>query len=52
MTKPLLWEAQASSLANILEMSAAMQTISHATADNKEAIAAFVEKRSPVFTGE
>jgi enoyl-CoA hydratase/carnithine racemase len=52
MTKRLLREGQTASLANILEMSAAMQSLAHATLDNQEAINAFLEKRAPVFTGE
>lgn len=52
MTKRLLREGQTSGLANILEMSAAMQSLAHATRDNDEAIDAFIEKRSPVFRGE
>lgn len=52
MTKRLLREGQTSGLANILEMSAAMQSLAHATKDNDEAIDAFIEKRSPVFRGE
>jgi enoyl-CoA hydratase/carnithine racemase len=51
MTKRLLREGQTASLGNILEMSAAMQSLAHATEDNKEAINAFLEKRAPVFTG-
>lgn len=52
MTKRLLREGQTAGLANILEMSAAMQSLAHATRDNDEAIDAFIEKRSPVFRGE
>ncbi|TNE38356.1 MAG: crotonase/enoyl-CoA hydratase family protein [Sphingomonadales bacterium] len=52
MSKRLLREAQMSSLATILEMSAAFQALAHATADNQEAIDAFVERRTPVFRGE
>ena len=52
MTKRLLREAQNASLANILEMSAAMQALAHATADNQEAIDAFIERRKPAFKGE
>ena len=52
MTKRLLREAQAKDLANILELSAAMQSLAHATRDNDEAINAFIERRSPVFSGE
>ena len=52
LTKRLLREAQHSRMSDILELSAAYQAIVHETADNREAINAFVEKRSPVFTGE
>ncbi len=51
-TKKLLREGQTATLAALLEMSAAMQALAHATRDNDEAIDAFLEKRSPVFTGE
>ena len=52
LTKRLLREAQHSRMSDILELSAAYQAIVHETADNREAINAFVEKREPVFTGE
>lgn len=52
MTKRLMREGQTATLANILEMSAAMQSLAHATRDNDEAIDAFLEKRAPRFTGE
>ena len=52
MAKRLLREAQTADLKNILEMSAAMQALAHVTKDNDEAINAFIEKRSPQFTGE
>ncbi|MEE9434757.1 MAG: crotonase/enoyl-CoA hydratase family protein [Sphingorhabdus sp.] len=52
MTKRLLREGQTADLKNILEMSAAMQALAHATKDNEEAINAFLEKRKPNFTGE
>ena len=51
MAKRLLREAQTATLANILEMSAAMQSVAHTTADHDEAIDAFIEKRKPVFRG-
>jgi enoyl-CoA hydratase/carnithine racemase len=52
LTKRLLREAQHSRMSDILELSAAYQAIIHETADNREAINAFVEKRPPVFTGD
>jgi len=52
MSKRLLREAQTATLANILEMSAAFQALAHATADNQEAIDAFVERRTPAFRGK
>lgn len=51
MTKRLLREGYRATLANILEMSAAMQALGHATADHEEAVGAMIEKRSPTFTG-
>lgn len=51
MTKRLLREGQATTLATLLEMSAAMQALAHATADHDEAVAAFSERRRPGFTG-
>jgi enoyl-CoA hydratase/carnithine racemase len=52
MTKRLLREGQTADLKNILELSAAMQALAHNTADNDEAINAFIEKRKPEFRGE
>ncbi len=52
MTKRLLREGQTADLKNILELSAAMQSLAHDTSDNDEAISAFIEKRAPVFMGE
>lgn len=51
MTKRLLREGQRSTLESLLELSAGYQAIAHKTADHKEAVMAFVEKRKPVFGG-
>lgn len=51
MTKKLLREGQHQSLDALLELSAAMQTIAHSTADHHEAVAAMLDKRPPEFTG-
>jgi enoyl-CoA hydratase/carnithine racemase len=52
MAKRLLRQGQDTSLSNILEMSAAMQAVVHTTADHDEAIAAFIDRRPPHFSGE
>ncbi len=52
MTKRLLREGQSMSLESLLHLSAAMQSLAHATADHKEAVAAFNEKRPPKFGGD
>lgn len=52
MSKQLLKESERQSLASLLEMSAAMQALAHYTQDHQEAVAAFLEKREPRFTGE
>ncbi|MCF4166256.1 crotonase/enoyl-CoA hydratase family protein [Zavarzinia compransoris] len=52
MTKRLLRLAWRSDLGTVLDTSAAMQASAHATADHKEAVAAMLEKRKPVFTGQ
>jgi len=49
MTKRLLREGQLASLASLLELSAAYQAIAHKTAEHREAVTAFIEKRAPVF---
>lgn len=51
MTKRLLRDGQTATLAALLEQSAAMQALAHTTADHEEAVASFVEKRKPTFTG-
>lgn len=52
MTKRLMREAGQSSLSSILETSAAMQALTHATGDHYEAVSAMLEKRTAAFTGE
>jgi enoyl-CoA hydratase/carnithine racemase len=52
MTKRLLKEGRQSTLAGLLELSAAMQALSHTTADHREAVDAFIAKRLPAFTGK
>jgi enoyl-CoA hydratase/carnithine racemase len=51
MTKRLLREGQHVRMDTYLQMAASMQALMHATADHREAAAAFIEKRKPVFTG-
>lgn len=52
MAKRLLWEGRRADLATVLEMSAAMQAVAHATGDHEEAVNAFLEKRAPQFKGD
>ena len=52
MAKRLLMEGRHTRLDTLLEMSAAMQALTHATADHREAVNAFLEKRKPVFKGD
>ncbi|MBO1015796.1 crotonase/enoyl-CoA hydratase family protein [Achromobacter sp. SD115] len=49
MTKRLLREGQQSSLASLLELSASYQALAHKTAEHREAVTAFIEKRAPRF---
>jgi enoyl-CoA hydratase/carnithine racemase len=51
LAKRLLREAQHSRLHDVLELSAAFQALAHETADHKEAVDAFSNKRAPKFTG-
>lgn len=51
MTKRLLREGRHMKIDGLLEMSAAMQALAHATEDYDEAVSAFVEKRKPEFKG-
>ncbi|HEY8384649.1 MAG TPA: enoyl-CoA hydratase-related protein [Porticoccaceae bacterium] len=50
-TKRLMQKAQRMELRDFLDLCAVYQGISHQTVDHREAVSAFVEKRSPVFTG-
>jgi enoyl-CoA hydratase/carnithine racemase len=52
MAKRLLMEGRHTRLDTLLEMSAAMQALTHATADHREAVNAFLEKRKPDFKGD
>jgi enoyl-CoA hydratase/carnithine racemase len=52
MTKKLMREAQSANFETIMEMSAAMQALAHTTADHREALDAFFERRPPQFKGE
>lgn len=52
MAKRLIREGQHMKLDSLLELSAAMQALAHATADHREAVKAFLEKRKPAFTGK
>jgi enoyl-CoA hydratase/carnithine racemase len=51
LTKRLLKGARQMELAEVLELSALFQGMSHASADHLEAVAAFLEKRAPTFSG-
>ena len=51
MTKRLLMEGRHTRIDTMLEMAATMQALTHATADHREAVDAFLEKRKPKFTG-
>ncbi len=51
MTKRLIREAIHNRLDTVLELSAAFQALAHQTADHREAVAAFLQKRSPAFKG-
>lgn len=50
MTKRLLRESEHASLDSLLELSAGYQAIAHKTADHREAVTAFIEKRKPKFS--
>jgi enoyl-CoA hydratase/carnithine racemase len=50
MAKRMLKQARATSLADHLELTAAMQAIAHTTPEHREAVTAFIEKRKPNFS--
>ncbi len=52
MTKRLLREGRHLRIDSLLELSAAMQSLAHATADHREAVSALLEKRTGTYTGE
>ncbi|HTT81890.1 MAG TPA: crotonase/enoyl-CoA hydratase family protein [Rhizomicrobium sp.] len=52
MTKRLMREAERVGFETLMEMSAAFQSLAHLTADHREAVAAFFDKRTPEFKGE
>ncbi len=52
MTKRLMREGMGSSFDTVMEMSAALQSLAHMTADHGEAVAAFFDKRAPDFKGK
>jgi enoyl-CoA hydratase/carnithine racemase len=52
LVKRLLREAQHARLPEVLQLSAAFQALAHETADHREALAAFADKRPAQFTGK
>jgi enoyl-CoA hydratase/carnithine racemase len=51
LSKRLLRESQHARLPDILELSAAFQSMVHQSSDHTEAVHAALEKRRPIFTG-
>jgi enoyl-CoA hydratase/carnithine racemase len=52
MAKRLLYAGQESTLRQLLDQSAAFQSLCHHTEDHMEALSAMFEKREPVFKGK
>jgi len=52
MTKRLMRDAERVGFETLMEMSAAFQSLAHLTADHREAVSAFFEKRTPEFKGK
>ncbi|MET0385288.1 MAG: crotonase/enoyl-CoA hydratase family protein [Polyangiales bacterium] len=52
LAKSLLRQGQTATYQAVMEMSAAGQALMHHTKDHEEGVAAILEKRDPVFTGE
>jgi enoyl-CoA hydratase/carnithine racemase len=52
LAKRLIREGQQQRLSDLLELSAAFQALAHETRDHAEAVDAFLEKRTPNFSGE
>lgn len=52
VTKALMRQGQTATFDNIMELSAASQGLMHHTVDHEEGVAAILEKRAPVFTGQ
>jgi enoyl-CoA hydratase/carnithine racemase len=52
LTRRLMRQAYTTTLDNVLEMSAAIQSVAHTTSDHKEAVASFIERRKPIYKGE
>ncbi|MDD2920444.1 crotonase/enoyl-CoA hydratase family protein [Rhodoferax sp.] len=51
LTKRLIREGMTTRLDTLLEMASMYQAVSHQTADHREAVNAFIEKRAPKFGG-
>ena len=51
LVKRLLREAEHARLPDVLQLSAAFQALAHDTADHREALAAYFDKRTPEFKG-